>query len=70
VALINEMMSRFDALSVKHGAEKIKTIGDAYMCPGCPNRSPITQIGWRADGARDVCRRGGGRRAVRREDEV
>jgi adenylate cyclase len=31
VALLNEMMSRFDALSVKHGVEKIKTIGDAYM---------------------------------------
>ena len=31
VALLNEMMSRFDALSLKHGVEKIKTIGDAYM---------------------------------------
>jgi adenylate cyclase len=31
VALLNEMMSRFDALSVKYGVEKIKTIGDAYM---------------------------------------
>lgn len=31
VALLNEMMSRFDALSVTHGVEKIKTIGDAYM---------------------------------------
>jgi adenylate cyclase len=31
VALLNEMMSRFDALAAKHGVEKIKTIGDAYM---------------------------------------
>jgi adenylate cyclase len=31
VALLNEMMRRFDALAVKHGVEKIKTIGDAYM---------------------------------------
>lgn len=31
VALLNEMMRRFDALSVKYGVEKIKTIGDAYM---------------------------------------
>src|SRR6185312_12340181 len=31
VALLNEVFSRFDALMEKHGAEKIKTIGDAYM---------------------------------------
>jgi adenylate cyclase len=31
VALLNEMMRRFDALAAKHGVEKIKTIGDAYM---------------------------------------
>ncbi len=31
VALLNEMMRRFDALSIKYGVEKIKTIGDAYM---------------------------------------
>jgi|HubBroStandDraft_4_1064222.scaffolds.fasta_scaffold14509_3 adenylate cyclase len=31
VALLNEMMSRFDALADKYGVEKIKTIGDAYM---------------------------------------
>lgn len=31
VALLNEMMHRFDALAEKHGVEKIKTIGDAYM---------------------------------------
>jgi adenylate cyclase len=31
VALLNELMSRFDALALRHGVEKIKTIGDAYM---------------------------------------
>jgi class 3 adenylate cyclase len=37
VALLNDLFSRFDALVEKHGAEKIKTIGDAYMaCTGLP----------------------------------
>jgi adenylate cyclase len=41
VALLNEMMSRFDALAVKYGVEKIKTIGDAYMAvAGLPE--PVT----------------------------
>jgi adenylate cyclase len=31
VALLNDMMRQFDALADKHGVEKIKTIGDAYM---------------------------------------
>jgi adenylate cyclase len=31
VAMLNEMMRRFDALAAKYGVEKIKTIGDAYM---------------------------------------
>lgn len=31
VTLLNELFTRFDALAAKHGAEKIKTIGDAYM---------------------------------------
>ncbi len=31
VTLLNEIFSRFDALTVKHRSEKIKTIGDAYM---------------------------------------
>jgi class 3 adenylate cyclase/HAMP domain-containing protein len=31
VALLNELFSDFDALSIEHGVEKIKTIGDAYM---------------------------------------
>ena len=31
VNLLNVLFSRFDDLANKHGAEKIKTIGDAYM---------------------------------------
>jgi class 3 adenylate cyclase len=31
VEVLNEVFTRFDALATKHGVEKIKTIGDAYM---------------------------------------
>lgn len=31
VNLLNDLFSRFDKLAEEHGAEKIKTIGDAYM---------------------------------------
>lgn len=31
---LNEIFERFDALASKHGLEKIKTIGDAYMVVG------------------------------------
>ncbi|MFN2173363.1 MAG: adenylate/guanylate cyclase domain-containing protein [Candidatus Promineifilaceae bacterium] len=31
VNLLNEVFSDFDDLAAKHGLEKIKTIGDAYM---------------------------------------
>ncbi|MEG3894670.1 adenylate/guanylate cyclase domain-containing protein [Microcoleus sp. SVA1_B6] len=34
VYLLNEIFSAFDQLSDKHGLEKIKTIGDAYMVAG------------------------------------
>lgn len=34
VNLLNEIFSAFDQLSEKHGLEKIKTIGDAYMVVG------------------------------------
>jgi class 3 adenylate cyclase/HPt (histidine-containing phosphotransfer) domain-containing protein len=34
VALLNDVFSRFDQLAEKHGLEKIKTIGDAYMAVG------------------------------------
>jgi adenylate cyclase len=34
LALLNEVFSSFDMLTAKHGLEKIKTIGDAYMAAG------------------------------------
>jgi class 3 adenylate cyclase len=34
VHLLNEIFSGFDLLALKHGLEKIKTIGDAYMAAG------------------------------------
>jgi len=34
VSLLNEIFSTFDRLAEKHGLEKIKTIGDAYMVVG------------------------------------
>jgi len=34
VAEINHCYSEFDKIITKHGIEKIKTIGDAYMCAG------------------------------------
>jgi len=34
VTLLNEVFSHFDLLAEKHGLEKIKTIGDAYMVAG------------------------------------
>ncbi|WP_051327434.1 adenylate/guanylate cyclase domain-containing protein [Desulfatibacillum aliphaticivorans] len=32
VSLLNRIFSQFDDLAGRHGMEKIKTIGDAYMC--------------------------------------
>ncbi|MEG4147379.1 adenylate/guanylate cyclase domain-containing protein [Microcoleus sp. Pol12B5] len=41
VYLLNEIFSAFDQLSEKHGLEKIKTIGDAYMvAAGLPIERP------------------------------
>jgi class 3 adenylate cyclase len=39
VAMLDEIFSSFDELAKKHGVEKIKTIGDAYMAvAGAPER--------------------------------
>ena len=39
VALLNGIFSRFDVLAEKHGVEKIRTIGDNFMCvAGVPRR--------------------------------
>lgn len=41
VALLNTLVSRFDDLAERHGVEKIKTIGDAYMvASGIPVPTP------------------------------
>jgi len=41
VVMLNEIFSRFDALADRHGLEKIKTIGDAYMVvAGAPVARP------------------------------
>lgn len=34
VALLNDIVREFDGLAARHGVEKIKTIGDAYMVVG------------------------------------
>jgi len=44
VQLLNEIFSAFDLLTEKHGLEKIKTLGDAYMAAGgillpCPDHA-------------------------------
>lgn len=41
VGLLDAIFTRFDALADRHGMEKIKTIGDAYMVvAGLPERRP------------------------------
>jgi adenylate cyclase len=41
VELLNAIVTEFDALADRHGIEKIKTIGDAYMAAsGIPERDP------------------------------
>lgn len=40
VELLNTVFSGFDGLSEKHGLEKIKTVGDAYMVVGGLTREP------------------------------
>jgi class 3 adenylate cyclase len=39
-AMLNRVFSHFDGLAEKHGLEKIKTIGDAYMVAGGLNMQP------------------------------
>lgn len=39
-AMLNKVFSSFDSLAEKHGLEKIKTIGDAYMVAGGLNDDP------------------------------
>jgi hypothetical protein len=55
VQALNELFSAFDALAQRHGLEKIKTIGDAYMVAG---GLPEPRPGGGRDGPGDA--RGGG----------
>lgn len=49
VALLDVLFTRFDALAEKHGVEKIKTIGDAYMAA---SGVPVARTGHLRDLAR------------------
>jgi len=41
VSLLDDLFSRFDELAARHGIEKIKTVGDAYMAAaGAPQERP------------------------------
>lgn len=59
VALLNEMMRRFDALADKYGVEKIKTIGDAYMAvaglptPAADHADRLARMGLEMFAAKD-----------------
>jgi class 3 adenylate cyclase len=53
VTLLNDVFSHFDLLAEKHGLEKIKTIGDAYMVAGGLDEHHETQGAAAAD--RDYC---------------
>lgn len=56
VSLLNEIFSRFDVLADMHGVEKVRTIGDNYMCvAGVPRQ--------RADHAQAMARMALGMRA-------
>jgi class 3 adenylate cyclase/FtsH-binding integral membrane protein len=49
VNLLNDLFSRFDRLVDKHGADKIKTIGDAYMAAAGLHGSVVDHAGRIAD---------------------
>ena len=46
VTMLNEVFSHFDELAEKHGLEKIKTIGDAYMVAGGLDIHTCTPMTW------------------------
>ncbi|MBK6902548.1 MAG: tetratricopeptide repeat protein [Saprospirales bacterium] len=49
VAELDECFREFDRITEKHGVEKIKTIGDAYMCAGglpLPNETHPVDVVW------------------------
>lgn len=54
VSLLNTIFSGFDELCEKHGVEKIKTIGDAYMVVGGLDREHVNYTNDIADLALDM----------------
>ncbi len=54
VAMLNEVFSWFDELAEKHGLEKIKTIGDAYMVAGGLSDAQAKYTGAIADMALEI----------------
>jgi len=54
VAFLNRIFSSFDALAEKHGLEKIKTIGDAYMVAGGLPEAQPRQVTTAAEMALDM----------------
>jgi hypothetical protein len=47
VEVLNEVFTAFDSLAERHGVEKIKTIGDAYMvAAACPSRARTMRRPW------------------------
>jgi adenylate cyclase len=54
VDFLNRIFSAFDTLAEKHGLEKIKTIGDAYMVAGGLPEVHTSQVSTAADMALDM----------------
>jgi class 3 adenylate cyclase len=54
VQLLNEIFKKFDSISKKHGVEKIKTIGDAYMLAAGVPEAQINHCAVVADCALDM----------------
>ena len=47
VQVLGDLFSALDRLAQRHGLEKIKTVGDAYMVAGgCPSPGPTTPRRW------------------------
>ncbi len=54
VGFLDEVFTRFDELAEKHGADKIKTIGDAYMVAGGLSSDGTQYVGAVADMALEM----------------
>ena len=66
---LDELFSRFDAIADRHGLEKVKTMGDAYMAvAGAPGRDGRSCGSRRSDGRRRHPRNECGPMAVGRPD--